>query len=104
MRRVLSMETGWRRPDGPDDWHSDCLFNVLKEYMFQSMLGASYTDACLSNQVRRELLERDTALKLLTDSKNHFKTSVRPALEQLGLGNLAPRIDLSCFDLPEKTE
>lgn len=104
MRGVLSAETGWQRPGGPDDWHSDCLFNVVKEYMFQSMLGASYTDACLSNQVRRGLLGRATALTLLAESKRHLRAGVLPVLERLGLAGLAPRIDLSCFDLPEKTE
>jgi len=99
MRAALIDGTGWRRPGGPDDWHSDCLFNVLKEYMFQSMLGASYMDACLSNQIRRGLIEREAALQALKASKRHLRDQVGPALERLGLEKLAPRLDLSCFDL-----
>jgi glutamine---fructose-6-phosphate transaminase (isomerizing) len=100
MRGQLISTTGWQLPPAPDDWHSDCTFNVLKEYMFQSMLGASYTDAFLSNQIRKNLLGREAALAALAMSKAYFRRQVHPALERLGLKYLAPGIDLSCFDIP----
>ncbi len=99
---TLTGETGWRKPgDIPSDWHSDCIFNIFKEYLFQSILGVSYTDGFLSNQIRAGLLTRDRALLQLAESKRYYAQALPDALEQTGLSHLASRIDLSCFDLAE---
>ena len=99
MRESLMSTAGWRPPDAPDDWHSDCLFHVLKEYMFQSMLGASYTDAFLSNQIRKGLLTRDSALQALDVSKRYFRTQVPDVLNKLGLDEFGSHLDLECFNI-----
>lgn len=101
MRQNLISFAGWRPPDAPDDWHSDCLFNVFKEYMFQSMFGCSYTDAFLSNQVRKGLLSRESALESLLESKKHYRAQVPVTLEKLGLAELVPRLDPACFGSEE---
>jgi hypothetical protein len=102
IRRTLIAEAGWRPPqDMPSDWHSDCVFNVFKEYMFQSMFGVSYTDGFLSNQVRHGLLTRDEALARLVESKKFYEGAVPKALEEVGLSQLANRVDPSCFHTPE---
>lgn len=90
----------WNVPkDIHDDWHSDCLFNTFKEYVFQSDLGVSYTDAFLSNQVRYGLLKRDEALEDLLTSKKYFSKKIYEALDILEMNNLKEKIDTSCFKI-----
>lgn len=81
------------------DWHSDCRFNVFKEYMFQKMLGASYTDAFLSNQVRHGLITRAEAWEKLVKSKTFFASELSRVLPELGLEHLASHCDISCFEI-----
>ena len=98
MRRMLSSRTPWSIPGNQvTDWHSDCVFNVFKEYMFQSMFNVSYTDGFLSNQIRYGLLSRAQAMKDLMASKEFFARQFLPALETVGLKHLAPHCDTSCF-------
>lgn len=105
-REILSTiipETGWKKPSNrPSDWHSDCIFDVFKEYLFQSMLGVSYTDGFLSNQIRAGILTRDEAWCELLKSKQFFAKALPDALERVGLQHLAARVDSSCFDIPEQ--
>jgi hypothetical protein len=90
----------WKEPDNfQNDWHSDCLFNIFKEYTFQNSLGVSYTDAFLSNQVRYGLINRDTALDELRSSKMFFSEKIFDALDYLGLKNLKEKINVECFNV-----
>jgi glucosamine--fructose-6-phosphate aminotransferase (isomerizing) len=95
----LRTQTDWERPEVPDDWHSDCIFNTFKEYMFQKMLGTSYTDAFLSNQIRHGLISRDEALTRLLMSKRYFASAILGALTAVGLESLYSKMDVSCFDI-----
>jgi hypothetical protein len=97
----LSSQVSWVRPKAPDDWHSDCLFNVFKEYMFQSMFQASYTDAFLSNQVRCGMFSRQEAWGKLLASKKYFASELPPALKAVGLESLQAKMNLGCFDIEE---
>jgi hypothetical protein len=100
---TLSIEAGWRKPaDIPNDWHSDCVFNIFKEYLFQSILGVSYTDGFLSNQIRAGILTRDQAMIQLAESKRYYARALPRALELTGLSHLTRRVDLSCFDCAEQ--
>ena len=95
---TITRETGWRRPTNrPTDWHSDCIIDVFKEYVFQRMLGVSYTDGFLSNQLRAGILTREEAWEQLLRSKEYFANAMPAALERVGLAHLAGRIDPSCF-------
>ncbi len=97
IREIVS-KAGWKPPANvPDDWHSDCLFNVFKEYMFQKMLGVSYTDAFLSNQIRHGILRRDEAWDMLVESKEYYAQATLKVLDAVGLGHLKHQIDTSCF-------
>lgn len=99
---ALKEETGWGVPPHiKSDWHSDCVFNVFKEFMFQKMLGASYTDAFLSNQIRHGLLTREQAWPELVRSKRYYSEALPKALEILGLPHLLPQCDRTCFDIGE---
>lgn len=101
---TLKESTAWRQPgDYPDDWHSDCLFNIFKEYMFQKMHGVSYTDAFLSNQIRKGHISREKGWDILAKTKEFYSANILSALHKVGLDHLAPRIDLSCFDIDEGT-
>lgn len=96
---TLSRETAWKKPgDCPNDWHSDCTFYVFKEYLYQNMLGVSYTDGFLSNQIRARILTRDEALRELAASKRYFAAALDEALRRVGLEHLSDRVDSSCFD------
>lgn len=94
----LRERTPWTLPASVrSDWHSDCVFNVFKEYMFEKMYGVSYTDGFLSNQIRHGLITRERALELLRESKEFYDSLLMPALETVGLNHLADRIDAGCF-------
>jgi glutamine---fructose-6-phosphate transaminase (isomerizing) len=97
IRTELATRTGWVRPDAPDDWHTDCHYNVFKEYMFQSMYGASYTDAFLSNQIRYGLLTRSQAWSALCKSKAFYASILYDTLDRVGCSDLRGRIDPECF-------
>ncbi len=100
IKRSITEEYGWNAPlDIVDDWHSDCIFNVFKEYTFQKMYGASYTDAYLSNQIRHDLIDREEALAALRQSKRYFKNEIYRTLDALNLSSLKERFDLTCFDV-----
>ncbi len=97
---TLFHEANWRKPqDVPSDWHSDCVFNIFKEFLFQSILGVSYTDGFLSNQIRYGLIKRDQAMLQLGESKRYFAQALPKALEQTELSHLASKVDLSCFNI-----
>lgn len=81
-----------------EDWHSDCVFNIFKEYMFQKMYGASYTDAFLSNQIRHGIIDRDTAIKELRDSKKQFAKAIPEALKFLNMSEYLDKIDFNCYE------
>jgi glucosamine--fructose-6-phosphate aminotransferase (isomerizing) len=99
---TLVKKAGWEPPTNvPDDWHSDCVFNIFKEYMFQKMLGVSYTDGFLSNQIRHGLITREEAWTKLLASKAHYAEALPKALEYVGLNDLAHEIDVSCFEIQE---
>jgi predicted subunit of tRNA(5-methylaminomethyl-2-thiouridylate) methyltransferase len=100
IRSTLETRTDWRLPeDVTDDWHSDCVIVSLKEYMFQKMLGVSYTEAFLSNQIRHGRITREEAWAMTLESKKQAPSAVMRSLDYLGLDHLKDRIDLSCFDI-----
>jgi hypothetical protein len=96
---ALTSRARWVRPDTPDDWRSDCSLNAFKEFMFQTTLGASYTDAFLSNQVRYGVITRDQAWEKLKVSKRYYAAEVPRVLKSIGLESLQDELLLSCFDI-----
>jgi len=104
IRQKLISSTGWKLPESiPDDWHSDCVFNVFKEYMFQKMHGISYTDAFLSNQIRYNIISRKIGLEMLIKSKEYFAKEIYNALDFVGLSAYKKDIDPDCFNLDTKS-
>ncbi len=100
MIEYINSCSEWIKPkEVKEDWHSDCVFNIFKEYMFQKMYGASYTDAFLSNQVRYGMISREKAYERLLQSKKYFAKAVIEELKTLDLMELESKIDLSCFDV-----
>lgn len=98
IKSELLQNTEWRPPaDVADDWHSDCTFHIIKEYMYQKMLGVSYIDGFLSNQIRHGLVSRDGALRKLISIKKHHAQNLENALISSGLEKYLPAIDFSCF-------
>ena len=97
---TLKANTPWSVPDYlVTDWHSDCVFNVFKEYMYQKIFGASYTDAFLSNQIRHGLMTREQAWNELLRSKEYYARELPVALSIVGLEHLGSQCDPSCFDI-----
>jgi hypothetical protein len=66
------------------------------------MLGVSYTDGFLSNQIRAGILTRDEAWHELVQSKEYFAKALPAALRRVGLAHVASRIDPSCFAIQEE--
>lgn len=97
---TIITELEWKIPaEIKEDWHTDCVFNVFKEYMFQKMYGVSYTDAHLSNQIRHAYLSRSDAMQKLKESKQFYSASLVPALKFLGAEALISEIDHLCFNV-----
>lgn len=100
MLRKLVSETPWSLPSEiVSDWHSDCTITVLKEYMYQYMYRASYTDAYLSNQIRYGQMTREEGMGALLRSKQFYTNAVPRALTSLGLAELIPECETSCFEI-----
>ena len=99
IKKYIREKVDWKDPDQKDDWHSDCLFNYFKEYMFLEMLGASYTDAFLSNQIRYGLMSREEALKKLKENREEFSVGIFKAMEDLDICYLKDKIDSEVFQI-----
>lgn len=100
---ALQAETPWAMPRAvATEWHSDCQLHVLKEYMYQWMLGAADSDAHLSNQIRHGLITREQGWSTLVHTKEHQARELREALERLGLDRLWPHLDPTCFHITEE--
>jgi glutamine---fructose-6-phosphate transaminase (isomerizing) len=97
IKGYIIKHADWKFSDNKEDWHSDCLFNYFKEYMFLFMLGASYTDAFLSNQIRYNLLSREESLNKLLESRNNNSIGIIKALEYFDLQYLQNKIDINIF-------
>ncbi|HHZ14743.1 MAG TPA: hypothetical protein GX398_01320 [Candidatus Cloacimonetes bacterium] len=99
---TIRAELDWQLPgEIKEDWHTDCVFNVFKEYMFQKMFGASYTDAHLSNQIRKGYLTREEARQKLLESKQYYAAALLPALKFLDAEELMAQVDVDCFEVEE---
>lgn len=97
--KSLKEATPWRVPQEiRQDWHSDCVFNVFKEFIFQKTLGVSYTDGFLSNRIRHGQISRAEGAQLLAESKRFFAERLPYAIQATGLDRLADDIDASCFE------
>jgi len=89
----------WEMPDAENDWHSDCVFNILKDYQFQKMFGVSYLDAYLSNQIRYGLITREDAWNKLVKQKKQCAGKIYDSLDFCELNHLKDKINISCFDI-----
>jgi hypothetical protein len=103
IKNYLKSNTEWKIPNEiEEDWHSDCIFNIFKEYMFQKMLGVTYTDAHLSNQIRYGNITREEAQLQLLSSKKYYSKAIPKALKFIGAEYLTDKIDFSCFEKKDK--
>jgi hypothetical protein len=97
------IKNGWEKPKNlENDWHSDCIFTIIKEYMFHKMYGIGPLEAHLSNKIRHGIIKREEGLNMMMKNKLYFKNNLLPTLDIIGLGHLAPEIDLAVFDENEK--
>lgn len=86
---------GWVLPPGCNSrWKADCTFGEIKNYMFRSMMGATYLDAFLSNMVRAGMLERDEALQRIQTEGQLSTERIEQACEIMDLpaGEVFPPI------------
>lgn len=99
IRKALEEQTSWKVPQSlASDWHSDCLFDTCKEYMYQTMFGVGYSDAFLSNQIRYGIITREEGYEKLMTGKAACKEEFPKVLALLGLEQYLKECDLSCFD------
>lgn len=97
IKEYIEEKIDWKIPGKKEDWHSDCLFHFFKDYMFMSMMGASYYDALLSNQIRYGFLSREEALLKIEENKIAGSTGIVNALKILNLQHLRSKINISNF-------
>jgi len=84
--RVVSSVLGWTLPpDCTTTWRADCDFADLKNYMFEKVCGATYTDGYLSNLIRAGQMTREDALSQLHNGSYISWNRVRRALHIMGL-------------------
>lgn len=91
--RVLD-EVGWQLPAGCNSrWKADCTFGEIKNYMFLSMMGATYLDAFLSNMIRAGVIDRDEALERIKTEGKLSMQRIEEACKVMGLPpDLFPKI------------
>ncbi len=100
----LQAHTAWTPPDAlPNDWHSDCHLHVLREYMYQQMLGATEVDCHLSNQIRHGMMTREHGWRELVKIKSYHALELPAVLSRLGLQHLLSRLELACFEVGDET-
>jgi Queuosine biosynthesis protein QueC len=97
IKNYIREKIDWKIPGDKEDWHSDCLFHYFKDYMFISMMGASYYDAFLSNQIRYGLISREEALLKIEESKLANSTGLLNAVEILNLQHLKGEINSNIY-------
>lgn len=84
-------ELGWQTPPGVhSSWRADCEFAEIKNYMFERMMGMTYTDAFFSNRIREGDLNRSEALRRL-------EVEGQPSLERLAAACQALDIPVELF-------
>lgn len=99
IKEYIKEKVDWKIPGEKEDWHSDCLFHFFKEYMFTSMMGTSYLEAYLSNQIRYGLLSREEALLKIEESKCTNTVGIVNAMEILNLQHLKSKINSEVFNI-----
>ncbi len=100
---ALQAHTSWTTPDTlPSDWHSDCQLHILREYMYQRMLGATEVDCHLSNQIRHGMMTREQGWCELVKTKSHHALVLPEVLSRLGLQRLLSRLDPTCFEIEDE--
>jgi len=98
----LKSKADWEPPkDVADDWHTDCVYHIIKEYMFQKMFNVAYIDGFLSNQVRYGILTRAEALNKLIKCKEELAVKIHKTIDFAGLGEFEKYIDPTCFEIED---
>lgn len=83
---TIQSKLGWQLPPGcSTSWRADCDFAEVKEYMFHQMMGATYTDALLSNMIRAGEITREEALARLEAMSGLAWERIERAMDKLGL-------------------
>jgi len=101
IKKYIKSKVDWEIPGNREDWHSDCLFHYMKEYMFLKMMNTSYEDAHLSNQIRHGIITRENALAQLKLSRKNNAIGLSAALDTLNLNDFRNQIDFNVFESKE---
>ena len=65
---TISKELAWKTPPYfPVPWRSDCTIAMLKNYCYLEMVGFSDYDCALSNMIRENSIDRETALSKINE-------------------------------------
>jgi hypothetical protein len=67
--------------------------------MFQKMVGATYADAFISNQIRHGLMTREEGWREVVQTRQSLTEDLMRVLPELELQSLQSRIDPDCFSL-----
>jgi phosphopantetheinyl transferase (holo-ACP synthase) len=87
--RILSTiqsELGWRNPPhSKTTWRSDCSMHIVKQYMYQNLLGWTKNDMILSGLIRKGEITRDDALQRVEVENQLPREMVAETLDGLGV-------------------
>jgi len=84
--RIVTSMLGWSLPpDCYTTWRADCDFAELKNYMFERVCGATYTDGFFSNLIRSGQMTREKAISQLHDGTYISWNRIRRVLDTLNL-------------------
>lgn len=97
-RNYIRKHANWYYDKKKEDWHSDCIFHVFKEYMMLKTNGVSYIEAYVSNQIRNGFLTKEEGEEQILEAKENYKKELLEGVHKLKLESLLPKMDLTVFD------
>ncbi|MCK9155676.1 MAG: 7-cyano-7-deazaguanine synthase [Paludibacteraceae bacterium] len=99
IKSYIREKVDWYFDEKKEDWHADCMFHSLKDYMFMKTTnGSSYYLSYLSNQIRHGLMTREEGIEKYNAVMRNSKEELLYSLDVLGWEDLKDKIDLSVYD------
>jgi len=87
IERVLTEETGWKKPDKKLTWRYDCILEPMLDFTYLREFGVSTVGLYLSGLIRDGLIDREEALKFRADAEDPevLSENIRTVFDYLNL-------------------
>ena len=84
--KTITEELSWQVPDKmSSSWRSDCQVNVVRQYLYQELLGFTKNNELLSQLIRNGYMTREEALKRLNRENQTDPEFLTEILADLGV-------------------